>query len=190
MRKFILLVMVLTLIIISTSIPCADTPMSEAPTEETEVQPTKILPTEVVIPEPSEIPTEVVNPWTDEEVIVLAQMLYGECRGVKSITEQAACVWCVLNRCDTYGQSVIEVVTAPRQFHGYDPNNPVWDNLVALSEDVLSRWHREKNGEESVGRVLPADYLWFTGDGWRNHFRNEYKGGEVWDWSLPSPYES
>lgn len=99
-------------------------------------------------------------------------------------------MWCVLNRCDAYGKSVIEVVTAPKQFQGYNPNNPVWDDLVALSEDVLSRWYREKDGEESVGRVLPAGYLWFTGDGKRNHFRNEYKGGEVWDWSLPSPYES
>ena len=182
MRKFILLVMVLMLILANSRNSGADIPVPEAPTENTTV-----FPTEVVIPE---ITTEVVNPWTDEEVTILAQMLYGECRGVKSKTEQAACVWCVLNRCDAYGESVIEVVTAPKQFQGYDPDHPVWDELVALSEDVLSRWYREKDGEESVGRVLPADYLWFTGDGQRNHFRNEYKGGEVWDWSLPSPYES
>lgn len=23
-----------------------------------------------------------------------------------------------------------------------------------------------------------------------NHFRNAYRGGDRWDWSLPSPYES
>ena len=45
------------------------------------------------------------------------------------------------------------------------------------------------HGQVEVGRVLPADYLWFSGDSKRNHFRNAYKGGTVWDWSLPSPYE-
>ena len=46
---------------------------------------------------------------------------------------------------------------------------------------------------DSVQATVAEDekrYLWFTGDGKRNHFQNEYKGGEVWDWSLPSPYES
>ncbi len=149
-----------------------------------------IVPTEVVKPIPRKNPTEVVKPWTDEEVKILAQMLYGECRGVKSVTEQAGCVWCVLNRCDAYGKSVIEVVTAPNQFQGYNPDHPVLEDLAALSEDVLSRWYREKNGEESVGRVLPADYLYFRGTGRHNLFSVVYKGFEVWDWSLPSPYES
>lgn len=185
MRKPVLLALVLAIIIPHSCTHVAKAPVMEAPpTEAVEV------PTMVMFSEAPTIPTEVVNPWTEQEVIALAQMLYGECRGVKSKTEQAACVWCVLNRCDAEGKSVIEIVTAPRQFHGYDPTHPVWDDLVALSEDVLSRWYREKDGEESVGRVLPADYLWFSGDGERNHFRNEYKGGEVWDWSLPSPYES
>lgn len=55
---------------------------------------------------------------------------------------------------------------------------------------MLSRWYAEREGQVEVGRVLPADYLWFSGDGERNHFRNAYRGGDRWDWSLPSPYES
>ena len=51
-----------------------------------------------VEPEPVALPPS--PPWTEEEVTILAQMLWGEARGVKSITEQAACVWCVLNRVD------------------------------------------------------------------------------------------
>lgn len=47
-----------------------------------------------------------------------------------------------------------------------------------------------KDGETDTGRVLPSDYLWFSGDGKHNYFRNAYKGGETWDWSLPSPYET
>lgn len=117
---------------------------------------------EVVTPEPE--PEVAPQPWTDEEVIVLAKMLWGEARGVSSDAEKAACVWCALNRVD--------------------------DGLITLCIDVLTRWYAEREGQVEVGRVLPADYLWFSGDGERNHFRNAYRGGDRWDWSLPSPYES
>lgn len=43
--------------------------------------------------------------------------------------------------------------------------------------------------EDEVGRVLPLEYLWFTGDGVRNYFRDAYEGDEYWDWGLESPYE-
>lgn len=135
-------------------------------------------------------PEPVSNPWTVEEIEALAKMLYGECRGVPSKQEQAACVWVVLNRCDAYEKGIIEVVSAPYQFVGYDENHPVWDNLYELSEDVVSRWYSEKNGETNVGRVIPPDYLYFHGDGAHNHFRNEFKGGTTWDWSYPNPYET
>ena len=143
-----------------------------------------------VEPEPVTPSLPLPPPWTEEEVTVLAQMLWGEARGVKSITEQAACVWCVLNRVDEGYGSIVETVTAPRQFVGWQKNNPVDETLAALCEDVLSRWYAEKNGEANVGRVLPPDYTFFTGDGQRNHFRNAYIDGDVWDWSLQSPYEN
>ena len=95
-----------------------------------------------------------------------------------------------LNRVDHGYGSLVTVVTAPYQFVGYDADNPVDDEIEALCEDVLSRWYAEKDGEADVGRVLPSDYLWFTGDGKRNHFRNAYRGGHIWDWGLPTPYES
>lgn len=142
--------------------------------------------TVMVLPEPIETP----KPWTDEEAVVLAKMLYGEARGVMSDMEKAACVWCILNRCDSYGQSIIEVTTARNQFTGYDISNPVDEGLYALCEDVLSRWYSEKNGEVDVGRVLPADYLWFHGDGQHNYFRNKYRGGTIYTWTLSNPYET
>lgn len=158
------------------------------PTVEVEEPSPVVEVVEVVTPEPE--PEVTPQPWTDEEVVLLAKMLWGEARGVKSDTEKAACVWCALNRVDQgYGDITI-VVTAPYQFVGYTESNPVDDDLKALCEDVLSRWHAEREGQVEVGRVLPADYLWFSGDSKRNHFRNAYKGGTVWDWSLPSPYES
>lgn len=58
-------------------------------------------------------PVVTPSPWTDEELVVLAKMLWGEARGVKSVTEQAACVWCALNRVDMGYGPIITVVTAP-----------------------------------------------------------------------------
>ncbi len=157
-----------------------------ARTPEAMPEPLPTLPEETVIPEPSPTP----EPWSEEEVTVLAKMVWGEARGVPSDTEKAACVWCALNRVDHGYGTLVTVVTTPYQFVGYDADNPVDDEIEALCEDVLSRWYAEKDGEADVGRVLPSDYLWFTGDGKRNHFRNTYRGGQIWDWSLPTPYES
>lgn len=143
---------------------------------------------EVVTPEPK--PEVTPQPWTDEEVIVLAKMLWGEARGVSSDAEKAACVWCALNRVDHGYGDITAVVTAPYQFVGYREGNPVDDELITLCIDVLSRWYAEKDGQTEVGRVLPSEYLFFSGDGKRNHFRTDYKNGAVWNWSLPSPYGS
>jgi hypothetical protein len=127
---------------------------------------------------------------TDAEL--LAKMLYGECGGVASKMEQAACAWTVLNRVDAddYPNDVRGVVTARKQFVGYRASNPIEDELLDLAKDVLGRWKREKDGETEVGRVLPEDYLWFSGNGKRNRFRNVFAGAKkYWDWSLSNPYE-
>lgn len=119
---------------------------------------------------------------------LIAQTLYGEYRG-EDLLQQAGVVWCILNRCDAWGASIREVVTAPGQFHGYSKSHPVLPELYDMAADVMYRWEREKLGERNVGRVLPSDYLWFGGDGRVNHFRNKFTGGTKWDWSMPNPYE-
>lgn len=124
--------------------------------------------------------------------VALAKMVWGEARGC-SRTEQAATIWCVLNRYDSgdrFWADTVEGITAqPCQFYGYDPANPVDPDIMALVEDVLARWQAEKDCVGSVGRVLPKEYLYFTGDGTHNYFTTEWKGGQTWDWSLESPYE-
>lgn len=127
-----------------------------------------------------------------DTVQAIAQAVWGEARGC-STTEQAAVIWCILNRADStepyYPDDPLQVVQQTGQFDGYNPNNPVEPALVSLTEDVLSRWEMEKLGGGDVGRVLPADYLFFEGDGRENHFRRNYiKDGTTWDWSLESPY--
>ena len=134
------------------------------------------------------------------EVTMLAKTIWGEARGIKSITEQAAVVWCALNRVDVtgygMGRSVKHVITFPDQFHGYSPYFPTVDDfgrdLCKLAEDVMIRWMKEKDGQADVGRVLPKEYLWFEGSKGHNVFRDAYKSAKAntWGWTLPSPYES
>lgn len=114
-----------------------------------------------------------------EDVEAIARTLYGECRGVESEAEQEAVAWVILNRLDAgYADTVLGVVSAPGQFAGYDPDHPLWPELVEVARRVLTLNHREQLGER-VARVLPREYLWFSGDGERNYFRCEYDGERV-----------
>ena len=112
--------------------------------------------------------------FTDADVVAVAKMLYGESRGC-TVENQQKAVWCVLNRVDDerYPDSIIEVLSQSGQFHGYSPNHPVWDELTAVAEDVLTRWSLEKQGV-AVNRELPKSYLYFTGTGRENIFREVY----------------
>ena len=112
--------------------------------------------------------------FTEADVIALAQMLYGEARGC-TVDNQMKCVWCVLNRVDDvrFPDTIIGVVSQPGQFHGYSPNFPVWDELKDVARDVLTRWSLEKQGV-AVERELPTEYVFFTGDGIQNNFREVY----------------
>lgn len=126
------------------------------------------------------------TPWTQEDVEYLARTMWGEARGC-TVTEQAAVAWCVLNRVDDprFPNTVREVVTAPYQFAGYIPGNPVEPDMVALAADVLTRWA----AGDDAGRVLPREYVFFSGDGIHNTYTTEYFGGDTWDWSIASIYE-
>ena len=148
---------------------------------------------------------EPIKLYTEADVDMLARLIYTEARGVKSKTEQAAVVWCVLNRLDNPNRlqkTIAEVVTAPHQFD-WRPWVPVLPEFAELAEDVLERWQAEKSAtagspaspagasrsQVDVGRVLPAEYQYFEGWGGRNWFSAEWRSDEYWDWSLPSPYE-
>lgn len=141
-------------------------------------------------PSAAETPAPYVPDEAEGEM--LARVLWGESRGVPSDMEKAAVVWCVLNRVDAarWPDTVAGVVTEPSQFAGYSPDYPATEELKAIAADVLTRWERERREGGDVGRVLPAEYFFFTGDGERNYFRTEFTGGVFWDWTLPNPYSS
>lgn len=144
-------------------------------------------------PESTPEPTPTIT-WcyTDEDVITMAKVMYREARGVGSITQIACVGWVACNRVDAgaFGDTITEVLTAPGQF-AWIPDTPVEEWLVEIAEDVLQKWSIEKSTGEYCGRVLPAEYLYFHGDGKVNWFRIEYEhDNQYWDYSLPSPYES
>lgn len=170
-------------------------------TEATVTTPTTVetVPTEIV--EPTTEPTvevESTEPQytiviNEDEAIALAKMAWGEARGCSDM-EIAATMWSVLNRVDSWGDTIVGAITMPRQYHGYRPSNPVDERIYNLSVDVLTRWQMEKQGAspEEVGRVLPPEYIYFYGDGVRNYFKDnyEYAKANIWDWSYPNPYET
>lgn len=112
------------------------------------------------------------------EAEYIAKTLYGEARGC-SEAEQAAVVWCILNRVDegVWGEGITGVITRPGQFAGYDPDYPVWPELYEIAQDVLTQWRREGNGE-TVERVLPREFVYFSGNGSYNVFRD--RAGNTW----------
>ena len=127
----------------------------------------------VAVPEPSAEP-EYEMYFSEDDVVAMAKMLWGEARGCTR-DNQAMAVWCVLNRVDDprFPDTIQGVLSQPSQFHGYSPDFPVWDELYAVALDVLTRWSLEKQGAD-VARELPDTYCWFTGFNGSNHFREEY----------------
>ena len=125
-------------------------------------------------PEPSEEPIYYVMYFTDDDVTEVAKMLWGEARGCTR-DNQIKCAWIVCNRVDDdrFPNTIQGVLSQSSQFHGYDPTYPVTDELYSVAFDVLTRWSYEKQGIP-VRRELPNTYLWFTGNGRENIFREVY----------------
>lgn len=131
----------------------------------------------IVAPEPTpEVSKEpeYVMCFDEEDVIACARMLWGEARGC-DLENQMGCVWIVCNRVDDprFPDTIKAVIQQSGQFHGYSTSFPATDELKEVARNVLTRWSLEKQGVE-VERELHRDYLFFYGDGVKNHFRKEY----------------
>lgn len=125
----------------------------------------------------------------DNEIKMLAKLIYREARGIKQTEHKAGVVWCVLNRVDNekFDDNISDVITARHQF-AWVSNTPVKEEFYELSKDVVTRWLLEKEGHTDVGRVLPQEYLFFAGRRGLNYFRKNYRSNQYWDWSLNTPY--
>lgn len=126
------------------------------------------------------------------EVEVLSKILYREARGMDDVSHIAAVAWCVLNRVDNprFADNILDVVWAEDQFCWIE-DTPLTDSCNFFAEDVITRWLLEKYKYTDVGRVLPREYLYFyRGSDGLNCFTATWRGDEIWDWSLPSPYNN
>ena len=125
-------------------------------------------------PEQTEPPVYYVMYFTEDDVAAVAKMLWGEARGCTQ-DNQIKCAWIVCNRVDDerFPDTIQGVLEQPNQFHGYDPTYPVTDELYNVAFDVLTRWSYEKQGIP-VRRELSQSFLWFTGNGRANIFREAY----------------
>ena len=136
--------------------------------------------------------------FTHHEINMLGNLLYGAARGVKDKNQQAAVIWCVLNRLDhgLWGDTIEKVLTSPYQFPAYNPNRQyseqdllILNDCNILAEDVLYRYALEKIGLTNVGRTLPQDYLYFYGKHGVNYFPKQWRNYNThWNWSLENPY--
>ena len=148
-----------------------EVPSSPAPTVTAEET---AEPEQPEAPEQTEAPVYYEMYFTEDDVAAMAKMLWGEARGCAR-DNQIKCVWVVCNRVDDdrFPDTIQGVLSQPSQFHGYDPTYPVTDELYNVAFDVLTRWSYERQGVP-VRRELPSSFLWFTGNGVENIFREVY----------------
>lgn len=118
---------------------------------------------------------EELKRYTEEEVRLVAQTLYGEARGC-SRAEQRLVVWCICNRVDkgSWGNSIEDVVKYPYQFVGYGATHPVWPELEAVAREVLEEWNGGGEADILEPYAKTSKYLYFNGDGKHNWYREEW----------------
>lgn len=121
-------------------------------------------------PVPTTTPTPTPDPWTDEEVEAIARTLSGECYDDKP-TDKRLVAEVILNRVSDgyWGCTVLEVVTAKSQFHGYwNPSRDISDSDREIAIQALTDWYANNCNALS-------DYLFFeAGPNRENVFRSTY----------------
>lgn len=111
----------------------------------------------------------------DELVAEAALLAWGEYSG-SDYAQRTAPIWCACNRANAWGQTLEEVMHSDA-FHGLLTEREVPAEWYDLARETLARWELEKMGYIDVGRTLPSEYLYFSGNGEYNTYRTEYIGG-------------
>lgn len=111
----------------------------------------------------------------DELVAEAALLAWGEYSG-SDYAQRTAPIWCACNRADAWGLPLEDVMHSDA-FHGLLTEREVPEEWYDLACETLARWELEKAGYIDVGRTLPSEYLYFSGNGVVNVYRTEYIGG-------------
>lgn len=118
----------------------------------------------------------------EDDIVLLAKMLYMEAGVSNTFSQIAACADCALFRVEAGYGTLRQVITAPGQFVGYSANYPVDARMYNIAKDTmlrheLAKWELDTFGFTLVSTVVPSDYMWFSGDGTRNHSPTITGGG-------------
>ena len=173
-NQFVMALVCIVLLALLICIVYARATWDEQPAPAPAVPEETVEPEQPEAPEQTEAPIYYVMYFTEDDVAEVAKMLWGEARGCTR-DNQIKCAWIVCNRVDDerFPDTILGVLEQPSQFHGYDPSYPVTDELYNVAFDVLTRWSYEKQGVP-VRRELASSFLWFTGNGEENIFREVY----------------
>lgn len=128
--------------------------------------------------------------FTEDDVVMMAQLIDIEAGAVYPLYRRAAVGWTVVNRVDgnRWEPSTISgIITQPGQYAWYAGRSYSQENYN-IARDVLTRWATEKvDGVTDPGRVLSENFDSFYGDGNQNYFYDAY--GNYWDFGIEvDPY--
>jgi hypothetical protein len=139
------------------------------------VAPTTAPITPTIVPTITPPPTPEPTPPPDPELDMLAQLIYGEARGCPP-DEQALVLWTVFQRVDDgrFGADIEAIVTARRQFQGYDPAHPILPEILELCAAEREKWRAGEVPPMLAPYATATPYLFFRGDGLHNWFRAEW----------------
>lgn len=114
--------------------------------------------------------------FTEHEIEMLAQTVWGEARGC-SLDEQKLVVWTVLQRVDSeeFGDTIEAVLTEPKQFVGYSEEHPVLSEIYAMCFEETRKWAFGEEAQILEPYVTTLPYLYFDGRDGHNWFREEWK---------------
>ena len=88
----------------------------------------------------------------EKEAEYICKVVYGMTRSGHDINDQKAIVWCILNRVDSVGypDTVQGVCEQPKQWIGYNADNPVMDSTYDMVLEILKVWHND--GHRPMGK--------------------------------------
>lgn len=176
-KAFVALMVLTSALTVNMVLTSTNKPQEEEPV--VTVAPAQVVTYTTISPKATEENSHPIR-HSESDLYALAKLVWGESRGL-SKEEQELTVWCVLNRVDSTDpdfedqNSIMAVVTHPNAFHGYNPNNPVEEDILSLVEECVEDWEHGEQCPTHPTYAPNEGYLFFYGDGSHNWYRNTWR---------------
>jgi hypothetical protein len=117
--------------------------------------------------------------YTDEELKMLAQMVWGEDRG-QDPEEQALVIWTAFQQVDAGGDfakynTLYDVITKRDNFAGYRKGNPIDPEIYELCAAEAAKWWHGVDPPTHGIYAPTVPYLFFSGRDGHNWFRRDWR---------------